>query len=182
MILFGRFRLPDKVEFKFDSKQIANDTLALIKLRVFQDGMRGDDKPMSPYSTNGPIYIPLTGVGSGPPLHKPKGGQNTGPAAKNGRKRRGKTMKFRSYADFRAASGLSTTKNLSISGTLSRRFIVLKHTPSGFVLGWLPGSKQALIAEGQHTREDERLFYLSKAERKAIVELALGNLQVRLKR
>lgn len=171
MIKFiGGWKLPE-VELQLPIRRIAADSTALIKLRVFQDGKRSDGREASPYSVKGPVYIPLSGVGSGTPLHKPKGGE----------KKPG-TRKYDSYAAFRAGSGLTTKKTFTLSGRTAARFGPKRITKTGFVLGWPGGSVQNAIAHGHHQREDRKLFRLAPHELAAIAEMAKNNVVIRIKR
>lgn len=164
----GSIKWPD-IGAALDIPAIAAGALALVKDRVFNKGKLATGTDASAYSRRGPIYIPARGIGSGSPLHKPKGGQ---------RSRTGKSQRFDSYADFRARSGLSPNKTFTISGTLARRFVVVRMTDHSFVLGWPGGSTQALIATGHHAREARELFRLSESEIEAIVRIAGGKVRI----
>lgn len=164
----GPIRWPD-IAASLDIPAIAAGALALVQDRVFNKGKLATGEPASPYSRRGPIYIPTRGIGSGSPLHKPKGGK---------RSRAGKSQRFDSYADFRARSGLSPNKTFTISGTLARRFVILRMTDHSFVLGWPGGSVQSLIATGHHEREARDLFRLSADEIEAIVRIAGGKVRI----
>lgn len=169
MIRFRRILLPSQVNISIvNVREIAESSLAIVKNRVFQRGEDYEGRPLSPYSSNGPIYIPKSGVGSGSPLHKPKGGIPTK-----------RSMRFTSYAAFRRLSGLTPNKTLTISGTLARRFRVIQITKTGFVLGWNAGTSQAVIATAQHNREGRRVFRLSSAEVRQIAALVVSEVTLK---
>lgn len=151
-----------------DLDEAAASGLALLKLRI-QSGKRADGAPFKPYSTD-PIYIPLTGIGTGNPLAKPKGGKLT----KGVKGQPPKTMYFEDgYAEFRQKNGRgSGLVNFTLSGnTTGKRFRVIKRTNRAAIVGWPAGSEQALAAAGLDARENGFAFSWSADEQAAIFEV-----------
>lgn len=151
-----------------DVSKAANTGLALLKLRVIRDGQLASGESMPAYSTD-PIYIPVAGVGTGPPFAKPKGGKLS---------RTGVTMKFEGgYREFRLKAGRGARMNMTLSGNLmGKRFRVLNVTGRVAKVGWPAGSDSALAAAGQDSRFDGELFAWSAKEQEAMIESLKGSI------
>lgn len=156
-----------------DVKAAAESALALMKRRIVQKGKLASGEPLPEYSTE-KIYIPLAGVGTGPPFAKPRGGNVV--VRKDGKP--AKTMRFDGgYKEFREKAGLGTQMNLTLSGNLmGKRFRVLSVRGLKAVVGWPSGSDSAIAAAGLDTRFEGDLFSWSAEEADAIVDVLTGAL------
>lgn len=174
-----------------DLEAAASSGLALMKVRI-QSGRRSDGMPFAPYSTK-PIYIPLSGVGTGNPLAKPRGGrvtkgtrfvhpkaaakaEATGTKAKT-QKREPKTMYFEGgYAEFREKNGRGADPvNFTLSGnTTGKRFRVISRSRERVICGWPAGSEQAIVAAALDDREGGLCFSWSDQEINAVLDSILG--------
>ena len=169
----GKFEIPAGLELlqPEDMADALETGLALIKLRI-QAGERADGAKIfgeSGYSTE-PIYIPLTGVGTGNPLAKPRGGRLT----RGVKGEAPRTMHFPGgYREFREKNGRgSNPVNLTLSGNVTgKRFRVIKSDRTGAVAGWGAGSEQALAAAGLDAREGGQIFSFSPSELDAVYEV-----------
>ena len=168
-----------------DLEDAAESGLVLMKLRI-QRGERADGNPFKPYApprtdkqgNPKPVYIPLSGVGTGNPLAKPKGGQTT--AGVGGKPPQ--TMKFASYAEFRQKAGRGTLVNFTLSGnTTGKRFRVLARSQNAVVIGWPAGSEQAMVAAALDAREDGQCFSWSPEEAQAINDVLAAAIAENLK-
>lgn len=156
-----------------DVSKAANSGLALLKLRVIRDGELASGESMPGYSED-KIYIPVGGVGTGPPFAKPKGGELT---------KSGKTMKFEGgYREFRLKAGRGSKMNMTLSGNMmGKRFRVLKVINRVATVGWPAGSDSALAAAGQDQRFDGELFAWSEREQAAMISSLKGSILANMK-
>lgn len=141
-------------------RALAEHGLTLMKARITLRSLRADGTPLKPYSRK-PIHIPRKGVGTGEPRVKPPG------------IKRGKKSVFfpGGYAQFRAAAGRSTVKDLILSGNLMRRLRVKIIVGGAVYIGWT--GKHEIIAQQLDKQEQEQLFAWSDEEADEVADRAL---------
>jgi hypothetical protein len=158
-----------------DVSKAANTGLALLKLRIVRDGKLATGESMPGYSTD-KIYIPVAGVGTGPPFAKPKGGTLS---------RTGKSMVFpdgEGYKGFRLKAGRGARMNMTLSGNMmGKRFRVLSVSGRLAKVGWPAGSDSALAAAGQDQRFEGELFAWSEKEQEAMIQSLKGSILANMK-
>jgi len=156
-----------------DVSKAANTGLALLKLRVIRDGLLASGESLPEYSTE-PIYIPVTGVGTGPPFAKPQGGELS---------RTGKTMKFPGgYREYRVKAGRGAKMNLTLSGNLmGKRFRVLRVVNRVATVGWPAGSDPAIAAAGLDQRFEGDLYAWSEREQAAMISSAKASILLNMR-
>lgn len=156
-----------------DIAKAANTGLALLKLRITRDGQLATGEALPGYSTD-KIYIPVAGVGTGPPYAKPKGGTLS---------RTGVTMRFDGgYREFRVKAGRGARMNMTLSGNMmGKRFRVLNVSGKLAKVGWPAGSDSALAAAGQDQRFEGELFAWSEKEQAAMISSLKGSILANMK-
>lgn len=172
-----------------DDLRLATETgLALQKKRISEDHKRADGTKLSAYSTK-PISIPRSGIGTGNPMAKPKGGRTKRKNAakvKKGQPRKPPSNYMRydnGYEEFRQKTGRSTEKDFVLSGnTVHKRFRVQKVDGFKVIVGWPGGSLQGLVAAGLDAQEDGKAFAWSVEEQKAILDTLRTIIASRLRR
>ena len=126
---------------------VAQRLLGKVQTRVFERSRDVDDKPFKAYSTTGPLYILLRD------FPRPRGGV---------RSRTGRSMRFKSYRDYKLRTLGTARVNLTKSGGLRRSYRVKRLSRDGFTMG--PTGDAAVYGEGLQ-RQGRRWQGLSPSDR-----------------